>query len=1147
MILNPILNIFKVSEEASQLLQNIKSKVKVSVEGITASSFSLLISAVYKDIPGQILVVTKNSHIMQELYLDLSCYFESDKVLMLPPWETLPYEFVSPSERIERERISALYKILKDEPLVVITTVESLIRVVPKKDFLIKKGITLKTGEEYSFDDILELLVGYGYSREYKVESFGQFSQKGGIIDVFLSSYQSPLRLDFFGDTLETIREFDVESQISYSKFDSVKIYPRKELILFKSEREQLLKNLIEQKKKKQEIPEKIVEYLEKGDHLAEIAGVEDIFPVAIESDNILSYFNKTCKIFFIETFELTAEKDHLTHIFDELYKKRSSDIFALEPQMLLSQQAFDDARTPSVELRVFTTSADSIRINIKGIPGFHGKIKSVREELFRKIENKWKIIICTQFEGQARRLYDLFGELNPNGNFEEMDIDNPLNIMIAPLSAGFEIESLKLLVLTDHDIFGKSYRKKKQFKKKLSKPIASFLDLKPGDYVVHLNHGIGVFKGIERMSAGGVERDFLIINYADNDKLYVSLDQINMVQRYVGLDGKQPRIDSLGKKSAWNRIRDRVKESVEEIANDLLEIYSKRQAMRGFQFPPDTLWQEEFESKFEYDETQDQITAIEDVKDDMESPQPMERLICGDVGFGKTEVAIRAAFKAVMAGKQAAVLVPTTVLAMQHFNTFIKRFSDYPITIDLISRLRTRTEINKSKARLKNGEIDIMIGTHALLANDISFKNLGLLVIDEEQRFGVQHKERLKKLRMLVDVLTLSATPIPRTLHMALAGIRELSMITTAPENRQAIDTYVLEENPDITRMAILNEIERGGQVFFVHNRVQTIEAVAEALRLLIPEASFCTAHGQMHEHELEEIIIDFVGGKFDCLVSTSIIESGLDMPNVNTIIINRAETFGLSQLYQLKGRVGRSNVKAYAYLFYPRHIPLTEIQQKRLQVISEYSEIGSGFKIAMKDLEIRGSGNILGREQSGNIMEVGFDLYCQMLEDSVRKIKGEKPLSIFRTPVFLKTNFYIPETYIIDEKQKIEFYKRLEACELVEEVAQLEQELLDRFGPPPDEVKVLIELEKIRALASSLEIEEIIEDSKAIKIRMSGNTKIDPGLIVKNIQKDKRLSFDRKEKDILVFKPKSDKEEKRLEELKKWLQQFTVFNNTN
>ncbi|MFH0977339.1 MAG: transcription-repair coupling factor [Spirochaetota bacterium] len=1147
MILNQVTHIFEKSKEAAELFRDIKGGKKISVEGITESSFSLIISAVYDRHPEQMLVVAKNPQTMQEVYLDLSCFIDPDKVVMLPPWETLPYEFVSPSERVERERIAAIYKILKGDPLVVVTTVESLIRAVPCKDFLLKKGVTLNTGEEYPFDDILELLVSYGYSREYKVESFGQFSQKGGIIDVFLSSYQNPLRLDFFGDTLESIREFDAENQISYSKFESAVIYPRKELILFKSEREILLKNLIEQKMKKQEIPDKVIEYLEKGDHLAEISGVEDIFPLAIQADTLLSYFNKKRKIFFIETLDLSIEKDRLEHTFRELYKRKSAGIFALPPETLLHTEAFSAARDESIELRVFTTSADSLRLDIHGIPGFHGKVKTVREELSSKIENKWKIIICTQFEGQARRLYDLFSEFDPNSHFENMSPDNSLNILIAPLKAGFEIESLKLLVLTDHDIFGKAYRKKKQFKRKSSKPIESFLDLKAGDYVVHLNHGIGIFKGIERMSAGGVERDFLIINYADNDKLYVSLDQINMVQRYVGLDGKTPRIDSLGKKSAWNRIRDKVKESVEEIAKDLIEIYSKRQALRGFPFPPDTLWQEEFESKFEYEETQDQITAIEDVKDDMESQLPMERLICGDVGFGKTEVAIRAAFKAVMAGKQVAILVPTTVLAMQHFSTFKKRFIDYPVNIELISRLRTRTEINKSKAKMKTGEVDIVIGTHALLAKDILFKNLGLLVIDEEQRFGVQHKERLKKLRMLVDVLTLSATPIPRTLHMALAGIRELSMITTPPENRQSIDTYVLEENPDITRMAILTEIERGGQVFFVHNRVQTIEGVAESLQKLVPEAAFCVAHGQMHEHELEDIIIEFVDGKYDCMICTSIIESGLDMPNVNTIIINRAETFGLSQLYQLKGRVGRSSVKACAYLFYPRHIPLTEIQQKRLQVISEYSEIGSGFKIAMKDLEIRGSGNILGREQSGNIMEVGFDLYCQMLEDSVRRLKGERPVSLFRTPVFLKTNFFIPETYITDEKQKIEFYKRFEACELVEEVAQLEQELLDRFGPPPDEVKILIELEKIRALASSLEIEEIIEDSKAIKIRMSKNTRIDPNVIVSIIQKDKRIVFDRKDKDILIFNPKATQEEKRLDELKKWLQQLSAPNNNN
>lgn len=1140
MMLNPLSLLFSKSGEVDELLRVYKGS-NISIEGIAASSFSLIITSFFIRTQRQILVVTKNSQVMQEMYLDLTCYADPDDVMMLPPWEILPYEYVSPSERVERERISAIYRILSGEPVIIVTTVESLMRNIPGRDFLLNKGIVLKSGDEYPFEDILELLVDYGYKREYKVESFGQFSHKGGIIDVYLSSYQNPVRLDFFGDTLESIREFDPESQISYSEYESVTLYPRKELILYRREREELLKRIKEHGGSG--IPGHVITALEDNGGHEDIRGIEDLFPLIIDSETIMSYFNKNAGIFFVETYDLVSQKEHLEETFRGLYNRKSSGTFALPPEKLLNSGAFKEALTKAVELKVFTSKKDALNWNIKGVPGFHGKISNVRKELNSRILKDWHIILTTPFEGQARRLQDLLNEFKHDGSFEELRM-NPMNIVISPLQGGFEIDSLKTLVLTDHDIFGKTYRKKKQFKKKISKPISTFLELKPGDYVVHLNHGIGIFNGVERMSAGGVERDFLIINYAEGDKLYVSLDQISMVQTYAGLDGKAPRIDSLGKKSAWNRIREKVQESVEEIAAELIEIYSKRSALKGFQFPPDTLWQEEFESKFEYEETADQITAIEDVKDDMESPQPMERLICGDVGFGKTEVAIRAAFKAVMAGKQTAILVPTTVLAMQHYDTFKKRFADYPVNIEMISRFRTRTEINKCKEKMREGLIDIIIGTHALLSKDVSFKNLGLLIIDEEQRFGVKHKERLKKLRMLVDVLTLSATPIPRTLHMALAGIRELSTITTPPENRQPIDTYVLEENPDITRMAVINELERGGQIFFVHNRVQTIEAAADSLRELVPEATFCVAHGQMHEHELEEIMIAFVEGKYDVLVSTSIIESGLDMPNVNTIIINRAETFGLSQLYQLKGRVGRSNRKAYAYLFYPRHISLTEIQQKRLQVISEYSGIGSGFKIAMKDLEIRGSGNILGREQSGNIMEVGFDLYCQMLEDSVRKLKGEKPVSMFRTPVFMKTDFFIPESYINDEKQKIEFYKRFEACEYIEEVESLENELVDRFGPPPDVVLILIELEKIRAIASSLEIEEIIEDSRSIRLRFSKNTRIELKKVISLIRKDSRISLDPREQEILVFKPESEEKEKRLEELKKLLQQFSPGN---
>ncbi len=1133
MLLEPITRSFIGSGEFADY--RARRGEKLSIEGIAPSSFPFIAASIYNESPAPTLIVTKNAQVMQEFALDLSCFTDARNVYTLAPYETLPYEFVSPPEKVLRERVTTLYKMAGGGPCVVVAAVESLMRSVPPRDFLLKKGITLSSGEDYPFDDVAAALVDYGYTREHRVESFGQFSVKGGIIDVFLPTGDNPVRLDFFGDTLESIREFDVESQISFSKYDSITIYPRRELVLGASELSALRAAVLRERGER-DVP---APYL--GIDEGPLPGVEDVFPLVVDAVSPLSYLGAGRRIFFLETMELIVQRDRLLKVFGELYQRKSSSVFCLPPERLVTGSAFDEARAESIELQVFTVSSNALQWRMRSIPNYHGKIKQVREELAGRLADGWRAVICTAFEGQARRLYDLFAELGPADGFDELDADAPLSIVLAPLREGVELAAVKTLLLTDHDIFGKSYRKKKQFKRKSSRPIESFLELEQGDYVVHINHGIGIFKGIERMAAGGVERDFLLIEYEGADRLYVSLDQITMVQKYIGMDGRSPRIDALGKKSAWNRIKERVQRSVEEIAEELIQIYSRRRAMKGYQFPPDTVWQEEFESKFEYEETPDQITSVEDIKDDMEKAEPMDRLVCGDVGFGKTEVAIRAAFKTVMAGRQVAILVPTTVLAMQHFSTFKKRFADYPVTVDMMSRFRSSSEVARTKINLAGGRLDIVIGTHALLAKDLVIKNLGLLVIDEEQRFGVRHKEQLKKLRTLVDVLTLSATPIPRTLHMSLSGIRDLSIIATPPENRQAIETYVIEENADIVRNAILKEIERGGQVFYVHNRVQTIDAQAKMLGELVPEAGFCVAHGQMHEHELEEVMIAFLEREYDVLVSTSIIESGLDMPNVNTIIINRADTFGLSQLYQMKGRVGRSAARAYAYLMYPRHTALSETAQKRLSVIAEYSDIGSGFKIAMKDMEIRGSGNILGHEQSGNIMEVGFDLYCQMLEDAVRRLKGERPARSFRTPVFLKTNFFIPQNYIADERQKIEFYKRLESCELESEVEEIEKEMTDRFGEPPAEVRVLLALEKIRALASALEIDEILEDSRGVRIRISGNSRVDPKKIVPLIKKDRRISLDPSDNEMVLFRPDEKGDEKKLTELKKWLQQIS------
>ncbi|MBN2158675.1 MAG: transcription-repair coupling factor [Spirochaetes bacterium] len=1140
MTLKPLCDIFRESDEFHSLKEALDNAGErpVMVEGIASSSFPVIAASLFNDSPCQTIVVTENYQKMHTMHLDLSAMVDESLLFVFPPWETIPYEFVSPTEITERERITALYRLLRGDPALVVTTVESLIRKVPGRGFFEKKGVSLIKGEDYPFDDIVTMLADYGYSREKRVDSFGQFSVKGGIIDIYPPSHDNPLRLDFFGDTIESIREFDINSQISSDAYESVTIYPRKELVLLKGERDTLLNVMKDAADRGLDLPEGILSQLKEG-CLEKVDGIEDLFPLVTAGETLLSYLRDDARIIFLEPAELESRKNQIEKIFRELYIKKRNVTLCLPPNHLIDPGSLEGARQRSLCLQTFTASRESLKFQLKGIPSFHGRIKQVREEIAGRLADGWRVIVTTGFEGQARRLYDLLSEFKPDSRFEEFT-ESGLNILLSPFSGGLEIALSKIIIISDQEIFGKSYRKKREFKKKTSRPIDSFLDLRPGDYVVHINHGIGLFQKVERMSAGGVERDFLLIEYAEGDKLYVSLDQITMVQKYIGIEGRKPRIDNLGRKSAWNRIKDKVQKSVEEVAAELIRIYSARRALKGFQFPPDTQWQEEFEALFEFEETPDQITAIEDVKDDMEALRPMDRLICGDVGFGKTEVAIRAAFKAVMAGRQVAILVPTTVLAMQHYTTFTRRFQSYPIEIEMISRFRSPAEIKRIKASLKNGAIDIIIGTHALLAKDIAIKNLGLLVIDEEQRFGVRHKEQLKKFRTMVDVMTLSATPIPRTLHMAMAGIRDLSIILTPPENRQAIETYVLEENPDILRMAIMNELERNGQVFYVHNRVQTIEAHAIMLKELVPEATCAVAHGQMPEHDLEDVMIDFMNGKFDILASTSIIESGLDMPNVNTIIINRSDAFGLSQLYQLKGRVGRSMRKAYAYLFYPRHIPLTEEAMKRLRVIAEYSDLGSGFKIAMKDLEIRGAGNILGLQQSGNIFEVGFELYLQMLDNAIRLLKGEPVSSYFRTPLFLKTDFFIPDSYINDEKQKIEFYKRFESCDSVEEVEQLEKELVDRFGAYPEEVGILIEIEKIRTMASLMYIDEILEDSRSIRIKISGNAKVDVRKVVGLIASDRRLSLDPVDRETLIFVPESMKPEKKVPALKKLLQQL-------
>jgi transcription-repair coupling factor (superfamily II helicase) len=684
----------------------------------------------------------------------------------------------------------------------------------------------------------------------------------------------------------------------------------------------------------------------------------------------------------------------------------------------------------------------------------------------------------------------------------------------------GFEYPELKVSVISDKEVFGETKRKKTSKPKKGVSKIKSFTELKLGDYVVHTNHGIGVYRGIKQLELEGHKKDYLQLTYDNGDMLYVPVDQLDLVQKYIGQEGKKPKINKLGG-SEWAKAKSKVKRSIEEIAEDLVKLYAMRSTIKGHSYQKDTVWQKQFEEEFPYDETPDQLSAIEEIKKDMQSDKPMDRLLCGDVGYGKTEVAIRAAFKAVMDGKQVAFLVPTTILAEQHYNNFVQRFSDFPVKVDMVSRFRTPTQQKVTLKAVKEGNVDILIGTHRLLQKDIQFKDLGLLIIDEEQRFGVTHKERLKEFKKNIDSLTLSATPIPRTLHMSLVGVRDISVIETPPEERYPIQTYVVEFNDQLIRDAIMREMNRGGQVYFVYNRVETIRDMASFIQKLVPEARVAVGHGQMSERELEDVVLGFVKNEFDILVSTTIIETGMDIPNVNTIIINDADKMGLSQLYQLRGRVGRSNRIAYAYLTYKKDKILTEVAEKRLRAIKEFTELGSGFKIAMKDLEIRGAGNMMGSSQHGHMAAIGYDLYCRMLEDMVRLIKGEIEKEPIETTVELKVDAFIPGDYINDEMQKIEVYKKIAAINSFDDMMEIQDELIDRFSDIPTSVENLMNIAYVRSIAKVLGIEEIKERRDELWFQFESKDWIKNELVSALIgEYSKSISFKEEKKPTIVYK---------------------------
>ena len=1074
------------------------------------------------------IIVTFHEQKAKELYEDYR-FFDAD-VVYYPAKDVLFYQSDIRGNVLTAERIRALKAIHEKERVTVITTFDALMNTQAPPEKIWNSVLTFSPGDELCLDDVMAQLVRMGYEKEYQVETMGQFALRGGILDVFPLTEENPVRIEMWGDEIDTIRSFDTESQKSIEAVDEIAIYPACELVLSEEEKKAGIETLLEEAKKtseklrKQMKTEEAHRMLSTAEEKAEEWGELSIYAgmdaylsyFCNERKGLLDYFDPDDTLLIFDELTRCVERGKQTELeFSESMKHRLEKGYILPGQMkelFLEKEIIGKCQQfSSVALAALDAKPNGFKqqgvfgIHVKSVNAYNSSFELLVKDLKNYKKNHYKVVLLSGSRSRAKRLAeDLLNEGLSSFYTEDYDhelLEGQIMVCYGKVRRGFEYPILQFAVITETDIFGGEKKKKKRHRTYEGEKIQNFTDLNVGDYVVHENHGLGIYKGIEKIEVDKILKDYIKIEYAGGSNLYILATQLEMIQKYAGKDAKKPKLNRLGGQE-WAKTKTKVRGAVKEIAGDLVKLYALREEKNGFVYGPDTVWQREFEELFPFEETQDQVLAIEDTKRDMESTKIMDRLICGDVGYGKTEVAIRAAFKAVQEGKQVAYLAPTTILAQQIYNTFSQRMKDFPVRVDLMCRFCTPTEMKKTVEGLKKGQVDIVVGTHRILSKDVEFKDLGLLVIDEEQRFGVAHKEKIKQLKTNVDVLTLTATPIPRTLHMSLIGIRDMSVLEEPPMDRLPIQTYVLEYNEEMVREAINRELARDGQVFYVYNKVKDIDDITTKIQALVPEANVAFAHGQMKERELEKIMYRFINGEIDVLVSTTIIETGLDISNVNTMIIHDADNMGLSQLYQLRGRVGRSNRTAYAFLMYRRNKMLKEVAEKRLAAMKEYSELGSGFKIAMRDLEIRGAGNLLGAEQSGHMEAVGYDLYCKMLNEAVKEAKGVEVEDRFETSVDINTNAYIPPTYISNELQKLDIYKRIAGIETEEEAEEMLEELIDRFGEPPKSVQNLLTIARLKFLAHSLYMKEVSQKGNDLKLIMYEKAKIDPMMIPEVVQ---------------------------------------------
>ncbi len=1162
----------------NEILSRLSDGAKnLCLTGLTSSALAYVISRVAEKLNRPVLVIAPSEK-------EAGAYFErfvfftrsaindhitqlGNSVYKIPSIMEGSLLYSTTHIRSVKQRLESLYMLhASGRGRVFVTSGAALSELTIPKDVLVENTDYVVEGEEIDREGLLERLVSRGYYMTTLVEEPGDASIRGGILDIYPPLYNYPVRLEFFGDTVETIRSFNPVSQKSISRLEDAIILPASEIILLNAEKEKVRKKLFDSFRKLNPKTSSQHSWLNKIEEWSHFTGMErlisyfydspgkliDFFP----SDLIIVHTDPGLNAKTISEKWERAKKDFEKKLYEEEWSP-PPEIFLVKPEEIASQLSRWQTVERGIAIRpeAETDNYASLHIEILDNQDLTDAFKdfSKRERFLQPLVNKLNLlktegissfVVCSTKE-QGKRFSELLQAYGLRTQFTEEPFGSlswestTVKVMRGHLDRGFTWVSEGFAIITEEEILGTKPRAPRK-KTLASSFINSFKDLAPGDLVVHIDHGIGIYRGIEHITVDRISNDFLVIEYQNEDKLYIPVDRIHRVQKYLGIDDQPPRLDKLGGKS-WEASKKKAEESIRQMAEELLKIYALRKLKQGHSFSPPDEFYKEFEATFPFEETPDQMEAISEVLADMAQPRPMDRLICGDVGFGKTEVAIRAAFKAVMDGKQVAMLVPTTILAEQHYQTFKDRFSNYPVFVEVLSRFKTRSQQKKIITKLKEGKVDIVIGTHRLLQQDIEFRDLGLLIIDEEHRFGVKDKEKLKKLRACVDVLSLSATPIPRTLHMSLMGIRDLSTIETPPQERYGVETYICRFDEEVIRTAIIKELQREGQVFFVHNRVKTIYNMANLIKKLVPEASVGVAHGQMQERELENVMEKFIKKETNVLVCSTIIESGLDIPSANTMIINRADRFGLAQIYQLRGRVGRADRQAYAYLLIPGKHLITREAEKRFRTLLNFSELGSGFRVALNDLQIRGGGNLLGAAQSGHVAAIGYELYVELVQKTIQKLKGELVEEPPEPQIDLRLSAYVPENYVPDINQRLFLYKRLASSRNRAEIKEVAVEMRDRFGPLPTEVNNLLNVTLIKLWLRKLHVKKLRQNKKQFVLSIAKSTPLEPEVLLEMIKKfPRQISISPEQK--LIINTINDDTDKDLEFLKLILQKLVA-----